>query len=157
MNLLLKQKQRISLVHMLGPPVVTFSNARTPPESIQELASVIADRQHLDRDLIVSEVMKEESVVPSGIGNHLAIPHAKLSIPNPVSGVTINQAGVDFEAPDVLPAEIILMLLTSGDNLKLQFQYLSAIAGRFDTPEKVERVLKVASVEEILRPLRGEK
>jgi Kef-type K+ transport system membrane component KefB/mannitol/fructose-specific phosphotransferase system IIA component (Ntr-type) len=157
MNLLLKRKQRISLVHLLSPSLVTFSTARTKSESIQELASMIADRHHLDRDLIASEVMKQESVIPSGIGNHLAIPHAKLSIPNPVAGVAINQAGVDFEAPDGLPAEIILMLLTPGDNLKLQFQYLSDIAARFDTRAKVERFLKATSAEEFLRLLSSEK
>jgi mannitol/fructose-specific phosphotransferase system IIA component (Ntr-type) len=137
--------------------MLTFGNAHTRSESIQELAGMIADRHHLDRDLIASEVMKQESVIPSGIGNHFAIPHAKLSIPNPVAGVAINQAGIDFEAPDGLPAEIILMLLTLGDNLKLQFQYLSEIAGRFDTPQKVGRFLKAASAEEFLRLLSGEK
>ena len=157
MNLLLKRKQRISLVHLLSPPMVTFSNARTRSESIQELAGMIADRHHLDRDVITSEVMKQESVTASGIGNRLAIPHAKLSIPNPVAGVAINRAGVDFEAPDGLPAEIILMLLTPGNNLKLQFQYLSEIAARFDTQAKVERFRKATSAEEFLRLLGSEK
>src|SRR5512140_1911632 len=74
MNFLLKRKERISLLRLLSPPVVTFSNARTKSESIQELASLIADRHHLDRDLVVTQVMKQEAMLPSGIGNHLAIP-----------------------------------------------------------------------------------
>lgn len=157
MNFLLKRKERVSLLQLLSPPVVTFSSARTKSESIQELANLIADRHHLDRDLIASEVLKQESVVPSGIGNHLAIPHAKLNIPRPVAGVAINQGGVDFEAPDGLPAEIILMLLTPTDKVKMQFQYLSEIAGKFERREQVEKLLKAGSAEEFLRLLRAEK
>ena len=157
MNLLLRKKDRISLLQLLSPPVVTFSNARTKSESIEELAKLIADRHNLDHVLIASEVMKQEALLPSGIGNHLAIPHAKLNILKPVAGVAINQVGVDFEAPDGLPAEIILMLLTPGDNLKLQFQYLSEIAQKFETMEKVERFLKATSAEEFLRLLGTEK
>jgi Kef-type K+ transport system membrane component KefB/mannitol/fructose-specific phosphotransferase system IIA component len=157
MNFLLKRKERVSLLALLSPPLVTFSNARTKSESIQELAGLIADRHQLDRGLIVSEVMKQESALPSGIGNHLAIPHAKLKIPQPVAAAAINQTGVDFEASDGLPAEIILMLLTPDDKIKLQYQYLSEIANKFETREKVERYMKATSAEEFLRLLGAEK
>ena len=157
MNFLLKRKERISLLRLLSPTLVKFSNARTRSESIEELAALIADRHHLDRDLIASAVMKQESVLPSGIGNHLAIPHAKLDIPNPVAGVAINLTGVDFEAPDGLPAEIILMLLTPVDKIKLQFQYLSEVAQRFETLERVESFLKANTAEEFLRLLSSDK
>ncbi|MBP1647036.1 MAG: putative Na/H antiporter [Bacteroidetes bacterium] len=153
MNFLLRRRERVSLLQLLSPPVVTFSNASTKAESIQELAGLIADRHKLDRELIASEVMKQEASVPSGIGNHLAIPHAKLNIAKPVAGVAINHAGVDFEAPDGLPAEIILMLLTPADNVKVQFQYLAEIAARFETQEKVGRLLKAGSAEEFLKLL----
>ncbi|MCB0742916.1 MAG: PTS sugar transporter subunit IIA, partial [Ignavibacteriae bacterium] len=91
------------------------------------------------------EVMVRENLVPTGISNYLAIPHAKINIKEPVLAVAINREGINFEASDGILSNIIILLLTPKNNNELQLKLLSEIVNKFSNKEDVEKLLTIES------------
>lgn len=77
---------------------------------------------------IYQDVIARENILPTGISNYLALPHAKVDIKKPMIAIAINKTGIDFEAGDGLLSRIIILLLTPKNNNELQLKLLSEIA-----------------------------
>ncbi len=91
----------------------------------------------------IDAVITRENLIPTGISNYLAIPHAKINIKAPLLAVAINKSGLNFEASDGTLSNIIILLLTPKNNTELQLKLLSEIAGKFKNINDVEKLLTV--------------
>lgn len=125
-------------------------------ELLEFLCSAAASKSGADKSLILSEVLKREELIPTGIANGLAIPHAKIRIRKPVTIMAVNREPVDFEAPDGLPANVIVMLLTPEDKPELQLNYLSDIVKKFRTSGTVNELLRLDNKDKILSFLKSD-
>ncbi|MFN3166775.1 MAG: cation:proton antiporter [Phycisphaeraceae bacterium] len=109
--------------------------AGTRRAAIRELAQTAAEVTGLDADAIDQTVWSREQMLSTGIGNGVAVPHGRmdgLSKPQLVVGVC--PAGVDFDAADGQPAEIVCLLLTPADDQLSQIEMLRAVAEAFSDP-----------------------
>jgi len=92
---------------------------------IRELAGLLArhNRVH-DADVLAQAVLDRESQGSTGIGEGIAIPHAKSqAISDIVIAFGRSKSGVDFQSLDGKPAYLFFLLVTPedrpGDHLKL--------------------------------------
>lgn len=91
---------------------------------IKEFASFLAEKGRiLDRDDIVRVVMEREAQGSTGIGDGIAIPHAKSrSVNETIVAFGRSVRGVDFQSIDGRPAHLIFLLVSPedspGDHLK---------------------------------------
>jgi PTS system nitrogen regulatory IIA component len=91
---------------------------------------------------IEDSVMERERLGSTGVGEGVAIPHARVDgIDAPIGGFMRLTSGVDFEAIDDRPCDLIFMLLAP----------LSAGADHLRALAQVSRVFRQSAVRDALR------
>lgn len=93
---------------------------------IKELVDLLIKSGQLkprDKDTVVKVLLNREALGSTGIGQGIAIPHAKCELVNELIGAFgISQQGINFESLDGEPAHIFFLLLapidSSGPHLK---------------------------------------
>ena len=105
--------------------------------ALRELAQATAAHPAVgDLHGFIAAILERERVSATGIGGGIAVPHAKLPT---VSGFVITlglaREGIDFQARDGVPVQILVMIAASNrapdDYLKL----LATVAGRLKAPQ----------------------
>lgn len=93
-------------------------------EVIEELAAVAArQNDDLDLDLLVERLLEREKLGSTGVGDGVAIPHAKVSGMEEVTAVFGRSiGGVDFDSMDGKKAHLLFLLVapesSTGSHLK---------------------------------------
>lgn len=132
--------------------------ARDRNAAIRELSQIAATAANLDAKLIETAVLEREETMPTGIGDGLAIPHARLEkLDQPVVAVGVSDDGVDFDAPDGKPAQLIFLLLTPTKTDAAQMQILADIARTFKNPKTVEASVQSSNYTEFLAFLNSQR
>lgn len=108
---------------------------------------------NLDSDSVRQAVRAREETMGTGIGQRVAIPHARLdTLTRPLVLLGISELGIDWNAIDDQPAHLIFLILTPADDQDTQLEILSTIA--VGLGEKESRDLQHAeSISEIWKVL----
>jgi mannitol/fructose-specific phosphotransferase system IIA component (Ntr-type) len=122
---------------------------------IRELVDVVSKakgyspQQH---DEILNAVLARESLGSTGIGNGIAIPHAKTNAVDHVSMVVgISRLPVDFNSPDDIKSRIFFMVLAPSSEASAHVELLASIA-RTCTSQIFRRMLEQSKDrEEVVR------
>ncbi len=119
--------------------------------AIHELASMACDAHGLKTSEVEAAVWEREETLPTGIGNGIALPHARIDgISKPIVAVGISDAGIDFDAPDDKLAHAIFLILTPAQDPDAQLEISSELAKLFRAYGMTERVTNVKSYTEFL-------
>ncbi len=110
---------------------------------IRELADLLANRGKVkDADELVRVVLERESHGSTGIGDGIAIPHAKSrSVAGTVVVFGRSRRGVDFQALDGRPADLFFLLVSPEDQ---PGEHLKTLA-------RISRIMRNAELREKLR------
>ncbi len=112
------------LTDLLQPEAVVASfRASSKKQLLHELSEKAAHISHLPARQIFDSVLQRERLGSTGIGNGIAIPHAKLEKCPSIIGVFARlEKPVDFEAVDGTPVDLVFLLLApesaGADHLK---------------------------------------
>ncbi len=83
----------------------------------------------LEEDDIFRVLLDRERLGSTGVGNGIAVPHAKMnSLQRPVLCFGRSLQGVDFDAVDGKPVHLFFVLLTPSTNSGLHIKILAKIA-----------------------------
>lgn len=136
----------------------TFLNrlkATTRHAVILDLAQAAAKTAGLSSATVAEAVWNREHIMSTGLGKGLAVPHARLEgLSAPIVALGISEEGIDFDAPDGLPAQIIFLILTPLHDSSAQLEILSDIAKTFNSEEMNRRVLQARSFTHLLALLK---
>jgi len=125
-------------------------------DAIAELAGVAATAAGIDAGQATSAVWTREETMSTGLGNGVALPHARLEgLEAPVLVVGIAPAGIDFDAPDGRLSEVIFLALIPVDDPGAQLHIAAEVARLFREPEMARRACGVRRFTEFLSLLRG--
>ncbi len=114
----------MEIVNLLTPDgIVPNLRATSKKQALQELAKNAAEITGLHERVIFDVLLERERLGTTGVGNGIAIPHGKLSGIDRLHGVFARlETGIDFEAIDERPVDLIFMLLApenaGADHLK---------------------------------------
>lgn len=144
MRLILRSSRKSHLPDALSSKLFLRElTARSRREVIAEMTAKMCQTLELDIQGIENAVWEREDALSTGIGNGVALPHARIEgLRAPTVGVGISEAGIDFDAPDGKPAYIIFLILTPADNPESQLVITSEIARIFRNPGMAEQVLR---------------
>jgi mannitol/fructose-specific phosphotransferase system IIA component (Ntr-type) len=156
MSYFTKDSRKYSFMDLIDSKSIIVSDYEKKEDQIKQLCKVASDRYKLNYDEISSRVIQRENLIPTGIGNFVAIPHAKVKINKPIVTIGINKKGLDFEAPDHQLSKIIILLLTPEDKNELQLQLLADVANKFRDKEKIASLLNISSEEEFMSKIKEE-
>jgi Kef-type K+ transport system membrane component KefB len=126
-------------------------------EAITALAHAASAVVNFHPETIAAAVRHREQLMPTGVGYGIAVPHARLEgITTPIVAVGLSRAGIDFDAADGLPAQLIFLLLTAPSDEGAQLDILAEITKIFRDAHIREHALQVNTYTEFLALLKSE-
>ena len=133
----------MGLEALLSPEGVIHNlKARCKRETLQAMAERAARLVGRPADEIVSTLLDREQLGSTGVGDGVAIPHAKIEKLSKVSGMlALLEKPVSFDALDDQPVDLVFMLLAPAD----------ATAAHLKALAKVSRLLRDSDARAALR------
>ncbi|MHB8897881.1 MAG: cation:proton antiporter domain-containing protein [Thermoguttaceae bacterium] len=129
--------------------------AASAGDVIGQLGSLAAERASLDCRRVVEAVLERESLMGTGLGHGVAVPHARLTeLRAPVVVAGTVPAGVRFEATDDEPVRLVFLILTPEADPVAQIQILRGIAHLCQIPRLREDAIASQSPTALLAALR---
>ncbi|MFH1282942.1 MAG: PTS sugar transporter subunit IIA [bacterium] len=131
---------------------------QTKKESIKELVQLLSKGKKIkDTDKIVKILMDRESLGSTGIGQGIAIPHGKSdSIANILAAFGISKKGIDFDALDGEPVNLIFLLVAPHDSAGVHLKALAKISRLLKDKFFRQALREAKSSEEILKIIKEE-
>jgi Kef-type K+ transport system membrane component KefB/mannitol/fructose-specific phosphotransferase system IIA component (Ntr-type) len=156
MRWVLRQRQPDRLLTALSPKLyLREMTSTTRREAIRELAALAQPQFDLDLAEIEHLAWQRETVAATGIGNGVAIPHARVpGLKEAIVIVGTSDGGINFDAPDGNPAHLIFLLLTPREDPAVQLNLSANIAKTFRDPDSLQKVLRTTSFTELLATLK---
>ena len=107
----------MSLSNLLKPEAVrVFTAATSKKRLMQEISEVAFSAHGIVADHVLAALMEREALGPTGVGQGIALPHARMSGLNEVLGIFVMlDKPVDFDAIDRQPVDIAFALLAPED------------------------------------------
>jgi PTS system nitrogen regulatory IIA component len=144
---------------LLPNAVIARARWQGRKQVLQEMSAVMAQVLNLDSKEVFEAVMERERLGSTGVGEGVAIPHARIeSLKRPVGGFARLMETADFDAIDERKADLVFMLLAPTDAGAEHLRAL-ARAARVFRQEQVRTAQRKAPSEDailaILRPDKG--
>lgn len=91
---------------------------------------IAAQRPQLDDGEIYNALLAREKLGSTALGSGIAIPHCRLShCDDAVVALATLDAGIDFDAPDQQPVDVIFVLLVPEEAQQEHLNILAGLAG----------------------------
>ena len=117
--------------------VFFLNNVSSKKRLFQEIATRMASQSSLSTETIQTALQDREQLGPTGMGNGIAIPHARIEKITSIKGMFIKlEKPIDFEAMDKQKVDIVFAILAPTDS---GVEHLKALA-------KVSRLLRDQSI-----------
>jgi len=138
-----------------GDLIIESLQATSKDGVVREFAAVLADaRKVSDPDGLARQLLDRESQCSTGIGDGVAIPHAKSgAISEMVVAFGRSAPGVDFQSLDGKPAHLFFLLLSPEDRPGDHLKTLARISRILRNPHLRDQLMRSADRQEILRLL----
>jgi len=101
----------------------------------------IADIAHhhnpeIEKLALFKKLFEREQLGSTALGDNVAIPHCRLAGLTKITGCFVTlEKGIDFEAPDDEPVDIIFALLVPEDEADAHLDALAILASTFNKPQ----------------------
>ncbi len=150
-----RRMRRLFLAHLDPRTFVPSLLGADRAEAIRGLAQATAPVAGLDPAVLADAVLAREAIMPTGVGQGIAIPHARMpGLSAPVVALGLSSGGVDFGAPDGELARFIVLVVTPEHDDLIQLELLAEIARTFQDPEMRAAVARATSFDDLADALR---
>ncbi|MBN2543362.1 PTS sugar transporter subunit IIA [bacterium] len=132
--------------------IATGLVAESKEEAINKILEITGKSENVvSLDKLRNEIFERESIVSTGIGYEVAIPHARLKDVRKLTAcLGIFKDGVDFDSIDDKPVKIIFLVAAKNEEKKLYTQLVAKLGRFLIKQERREKLLSCRSSEEIL-------
>ena len=129
--------------------------ATTKIDALEELIEGIgSDNAIADREKFFKAVVTREKVMSTGVGDGIAIPHARISqVKNPFVALGRAKQGIEYGSSDGKPVNLVILIGASEKQTSLYLQLLSRTLSLFVDSAMRAKILKAASPREIRETL----
>ncbi len=123
-------------------------------ELLSEL--IAADHEEITPRDVLNCLVSREKLGSTGLGHGVAIPHGRLPQVKSALGAALTlQSGVDFDAPDNEPVDLVVGLIVPEESTDEHLHILANLAQAFSDAESVRAVREATTPEELSRLLSG--
>ena len=145
------------LSSFLTPDRIKLSlEAHRKKEAIKEVAALLDGAPEIaDRERFLKEVFRRESVEATGIGNGVAVPHARTdAVESLVMALGRSVGGVDFGAVDGRPVHLIFIMGTPRSNVTEYLKMMAQLSRMVRASGFVDELMGASSPEAVLEVLK---
>lgn len=145
-----------SFSELVKEGVIEFLEAKSRDEALRTLVSSLVSKGKVrDGEQFLQAVLAREEIVTTGIGNGVALPHAKLSkIKRFFLAIGIDRQGIDWQALDGTPVRLIFLIGGPDDKYSEYLQLLSWITQMVKEESRRKRLLQAERAEDVIALLR---
>ena len=120
----------IDLKELLNPDSFLFIQDPTSKKMVfDKICNKAFEKYNIDKNLLLNNLIKREKIGTTTIGNGIAIPHVQNhQIIKPCCIVTILSEGLDFDALDNNPVDLIVFLILPEVSKPENLQILAQIS-----------------------------
>lgn len=148
----------MKLYNNLEPELVHIDLSQSSSEEIlQEMVRNLKIRNKIsDENIAYRKLIEREKLGTTSIGNHAAVPHAKLKdIKKPVIAVGISKKGVRYHEDDEQLVHFIILILSPNNSPNVHLQILAAAASLIKKSKNlVKEILAVETAAELIELLK---
>jgi len=117
---------------------------------LKELAHRAATKIQVPEPEIIAELLKREELGSTGMGNGVAIPHARFqSLKKPVGIVVRLKQPINFKAIDEKPVDIVFVLLLPTASEGEQLGALACVARKLREPGELAKLRKAKTASDL--------
>jgi len=128
--------------------ITTNLSGKNKTDVISELVDILySSDPSFDKEAVKQALMMRELKGSTGIGNHIAIPHAKVNgIDKIMISVGLSKKGIDFESIDGKPVHLIFcIVLPQNVDPKVHLELLKEIVSKYENVDVTELASSVSS------------
>ncbi len=131
--------------------IVSDLTSTSKADAIKELTHLLFDKKKLqDVGTALDQVMARETVDSTGIGNGIAVPHARVSgLKNLMCAVGRHKNGIDFIAVDKKPVYLIFLVCYPPTQQTTYLNFVATVAKLLRNEENVKALLRAGSEKEM--------
>lgn len=124
---------------------------------LEQLSQLIADSQtELTQTQVFDSLLSRERLGSTGLGRGVAIPHGRVKSNNQTIAAVIKlQDGIDFDAVDNQPVDLVFALLVPENSTDEHLQLLAQLAQMFSNEEFVAKLRAAPDALTLLNTLQG--
>ena len=139
----------------LSPACVMFDmRASDKSRLLHQLSTQAAAEVGLDAAEVSKQIAKREELGSTGVGNGVALPHARLRGLNAPFGLFARlRQGIDFEAIDDQPVDIVFLLLLPDVSNNSQLNALACVARALRDPEALQRIRRATDRDSLFQAI----
>ena len=105
-----------------------------------------------NRDEVKSEILQRESIMSTGIGKEIALPHAKSNaITDTVAALAILKNPVDYGSLDGDPVSIVFLLVGLENNVGIHLRLLSKISRLLSKDDFRDELKSCKTVDQVIQ------
>lgn len=147
-----RQMRDLISASLFFPRLKAFSRR----DVIREMSTAASEAAGLDPEIVESAVWKREEILSTGIGRGVALPNARVrGLTDPLIVVGVAESGIDFDAPDDKPAQLIFLVLTPEEDPRARLDIVCELAGLFRDELTVQRAVRSESFTDFLALLQA--
>jgi len=129
-------------------------NAANKARLLKELSERAAASLHVDPEQIAAEIMKREALGSTGMGQGIAIPHARFQEMDKPFGVFVRlKKAIEYDAVDGKPVDLVFLLLLPPATQSDQLNALAAVARNLREPERLQKLRAAEDAAALYREL----
>lgn len=118
--------------------------------------AVLKTKLVTDRDALQKALFEREAIRSTGFKG-VAIPHVRIDeILEPIVGIGISEGGIDFEALDSAPVNIVVLFAMPSGSDKEYLGFLAQVMMALRTEGFTEKLVKCKSSEDVLDVLNAD-
>ena len=125
--------------------------ATSKATALDELIDVVAAASEIhDKDALWRAIHDRESIMSTGIGVEIAVPHAKLvSVADFLIAVGISPGGIEWDAIDGAPVKIVVMIAGPDNRQEDYLRILARVVLLLRNPNNRRKLVETESPDEI--------
>jgi PTS system nitrogen regulatory IIA component len=131
--------------------VIKELNSCDKKNVLDELSSFLEDEGEIaNKESLLAALIEREKLGSTGIGENVAIPHAKISeIDKIITVFGRSKNGVEFESLDQKPVNFIFLVIAPENSTSQHLKALARISRLFKNPSLRESVLRTNEADQI--------
>jgi len=143
----------MNISDFLSPSDVTLDvRASEKSRLLLQLSIEIAAKARLNADAVAAEIAKREELGSTGVGNGVALPHARLrELKTPFGLLARLRHAIDFDAIDGEPVDIVVLLLLPDTSNSTKGNALACVARALREPETLRQIRSADDSEALYR------
>lgn len=132
--------------------ILLTMNGKNKEEAIDNLVDVLAEANKINsREDFKAAILKREEQSTTGVGDGIAIPHAKTkSVKNPAIVFGKSEQGIDYQSLDGQPAHLFFMIAAPEGANNTHLEALSRLSGILMRSEVREKLMAAKTENDVL-------